>query len=109
MAPLSLSQAQVDDYHTKGFLVLRAKEHNLINPAELQAWANEVQNWPRVAGKWMPYDEVNADGQKQLMRTEKFADYHEQFRTFLFGEGIANLLEQISSDVSLEYLPQVLR
>jgi hypothetical protein len=55
----------------------------------------------------MPYDEVNSNGQRQLMRTEKFADYHEQFGNLLFGEAIANVLKQLSGDVSTTLSPSV--
>lgn len=96
---VTLSPSQIEEYRTQGYLVLRVHEHDLVNPKDLQGWTNEVANWPRVKGKWMPYDEINASGEKQLMRTEKFADYHEQFGKLLFGEGIADILKQLSGDV----------
>lgn len=97
---VSLTSTQIEQYHTQGYLVLRAHEHDLVSAAELKEWTHEVANWPRVKGKWMPYDEVNSTGQKQLMRTEKFADYHEQFGNLLFGNAIADILKQLSGDVS---------
>jgi hypothetical protein len=96
----TLNSSQIQQYRDQGYLVLRANEHSLVDPIELQKWTEEVANWPRAKGKWMPYDEVNSSGEKQLMRTEKFADYHEQFGKLLFGEPIANILKQLSSDVS---------
>jgi 2-aminoethylphosphonate dioxygenase len=97
---VKLTSAQIESYRENGFLLLRAGEHNLVKPEQLKKWTDEVANWPRVKGKWMPYDEININGQKQLMRTEKFADYHENFRELLFGEEIADLLKQLSGDVS---------
>jgi hypothetical protein len=45
----------------------------------------------------MPYDEININGERQLMRTEKFVDYHPEFDAFLRGEGITNVLGQLLS------------
>jgi hypothetical protein len=95
----SLNTSQIQHYKDQGYLVLRANEHNLVDPIELQRWTHEVANWPRAKGKWMPYDEINSSGEKQLMRTEKFADYHEHFGKLLFGEPIAKILQQLSGDV----------
>jgi hypothetical protein len=99
----SLTSSQIQQYRDQGYLVLRANEHSLVQGTELQTWTHEVANWPRVKGKWMPYDEINSSGEKQLMRTEKFADYHEQFGKLLFGEPIANILAQLSGEVSLKF------
>lgn len=79
--------------------MVRVQEHGLIDPAELKKWTDEVAAWPRVRGKWMPYDEVNSAGEAQLMRTEKFADYHDGFHELLFGPGLTGLLGQLTGDV----------
>lgn len=97
---LTLTSEQLEFYRTQGYLVLRVDEHKLVDPVTLKAWTDDVANWPRVKGKWMPYDEVNASGEKQLMRTENFADYHDEFRQLLFGEDLAHVLKQLSGDVS---------
>jgi hypothetical protein len=97
---LLLSQSQIQCYQDQGYLILRAGEHNLVDPIELQRWTREVATWPRIKGKWMPYDEINSAGEKQLMRTEKFADYHEQFGKLLFGDSVAAILKQLSGEVS---------
>jgi hypothetical protein len=94
-----LTTFQVQAFREQGFLVLRANEHSLVDATDLQNWTNEVADWPRLKGKWMPYDEVTASGQKLLMRTEKFADYHTQFGELLFGSAIADVLKQLSGEV----------
>jgi hypothetical protein len=99
MTSIDLSQAQIESYSAQGYLVLRASEHGLVDPDALQVWTEQVRSWPRVSGKWMPYDEVNADGEKQLMRTENFVDYHSKFHALLCGEGISRLLKQVSGEV----------
>jgi 2-aminoethylphosphonate dioxygenase len=83
-----------------GYPVLRTSEHKLVSPRDLQAWTGEVRDWPREKDKWMPYDEINAKGERQLMRTENFVDYHDRFRGLLYGEPIGEILKQLSGDVS---------
>lgn len=95
----TLTPTQITQYHTDGYLVLRASEHRLVDPSVLQHWTNEVRSWPNnTVGKWMPYEEINSLGQRQLLRTEKFVDYHPAFHAFLCGERMAHLLKQLSYD-----------
>ena len=101
--PIKLTTEQIDQYREQGYLILRASEHNLFSdPTILQQWANEVKNWPLQRGKWMPYFEINDCGEKQIMRTEKFLDYHEEFRSLLCGDGLRGILAQCSGEVGLE-------
>lgn len=93
---LILTLEQIATYHEQGYLILRADEHDLVDAHDLKRWTDEVASWPRGKGTWMPYDEVNTSGEKQLMRTEKFADYHEGFQRLLFGEEIAKVLQQLA-------------
>ena len=95
----NLSQDQINQFNTDGFLVVQAAEHKLVDPKLLQQWTSEVRSWPREKGKWMPYEEVTSTGQRQLMRTEKFVDYHEGFNGLLCGEALRNILAQLSGDV----------
>lgn len=99
MATYKLSQQQIDQFHEDGYLLLRESEHKLVDPAKLQQWTNEVQSWPREKGKWMPYEEITPSGEKQLMRTEKFVDYHEHFNELLCGPALRSVLAQMSGDV----------
>lgn len=46
----------------------------------------------------MPYDEITPSGERQLMRTENFADYHEKFATLLHGENLRGILGQLAGD-----------
>ena len=90
----------IDQFKRDGYLLLRAEEHGLVNPRELQAWTEQVREWPAEKGKWMPYHEVNTDGTRQLMRTENFVDYHPEFHALLCGEAIARILKGLSGEVS---------
>ena len=96
---VNITQAQVDAYREEGFLILRAAVHQLVDPVGLRQWTEEVKNWPREKGKWMPYEEVNIKGDRQLMRTENFVDYHKSFRELLCGRGLAEILKPLSDDV----------
>jgi 2-aminoethylphosphonate dioxygenase len=99
MIGYQLNAEQIGQYHTEGFLLVRAEEHTLVEPTKLQAWTNEVRSWPRERGKWMPYDEVNAQGEKQLMRTECFVDYHAELKKLLCGEELLSILGQLAGNV----------
>ncbi|OAL24450.1 hypothetical protein AYO20_10676 [Fonsecaea nubica] len=101
------SQELVQQYHRDGFLVLRAEDHGLVTPEQLQAWTGEVREWPAERGKWMPYHEVNTDGTRQLMRTENFVDYHPEFHTLLCGEALARILKSISGDDMLLFKDKI--
>jgi 2-aminoethylphosphonate dioxygenase len=94
------SAEQVTQFKRDGYLLLRAEEHGLVKPEDLQAWTDQVRSWPTEKGKWMPYHEVNTDGSRQLMRTENFVDYHPEFHALLCGEDIARILKTLSGDVS---------
>ncbi|OQV03417.1 hypothetical protein CLAIMM_08465 [Cladophialophora immunda] len=97
----------VQQFHRDGFLVLRAEEHGLVRPEQLQAWTKEVREWPAEKGKWMPYHEVNTDGSRQLMRTENFVDYHPEFHALLCGDALAKILKSISGDDMLLFKDKI--
>ncbi|KAI1091277.1 hypothetical protein F5B19DRAFT_493505 [Rostrohypoxylon terebratum] len=44
----------------------------------------------------MPYDEVNTQGERQIMRTEKVVDYHAPLRELLCGDATFSLLKQLT-------------
>lgn len=94
---------QVEFYHKNGYLLLRAAEHQLVDPANLKEWTTEIQAWPRVKGKWMPYDEINVNGERQLMRTERFVDFHPQYKNLICGEELGRILKTVSGDVRLPH------
>ena len=97
----TLTPSQVESYHRDGFLLLRIGEHKLVDPVELAKWTEEVKSWPRVKGKWMPYDEINIKGERQLMRTENFVDYHDDFKKLVCGEALAGILGALAGEVCL--------
>lgn len=100
MGSHTLTPEQIAQYHKDGFLILRVQDHGLVEPQQLQQWTAEVKGWPKEHGKWMPYEEINSNGESQLLRTENFVDYHQDFSDFLCGDRMASLLKQVSGDVS---------
>lgn len=99
MSPLT--EEQVASYHKNGYLLLRVNEHQLVDPIALKQWTEDIRAWPRVKGKWMPYDEINIKGERQLMRTERFIDFHPQYKELVCGEKLAEILKAVSGDVSI--------
>src|SRR5436190_21949729 len=104
---LSLTQDQIDHYHTQGYLILRASEHKLVRPSNLQAWTDDVAQWPRERGKSMPNEQINSNGQRQLMRTEKLVDYHPESLQLLCGPGIAHILKPLTATDMLLFKAQI--
>ena len=98
MSPLT--PEQVASYHKNGYLLLRVHEHQLVDPKAMKQWTEEIKAWPRVKGKWMPYDEININGERQLMRTERFIDFHPQYRDLVCGEKLGAILKAVNGDVN---------
>lgn len=107
MASIKITQAQKSHFDTQGFLVLRASEHEVVDPSTLQHWADEVSNLPRETGKWMPYDEITSSGERQIMRTENFAPYHKGFNSLLFGAALRSMLAQVTGEEMLLFKDKI--
>lgn len=107
MAPLQLTTEQIKHFDRQGFLILRLNQHELVDPATLQQWTTEVRNLPRENGKWMPYDEMTASGERQIMRTENFADFHQGFADLLHGDDLASVLKQVTRDDMLLFKDKI--
>ncbi|KAH8702305.1 hypothetical protein BGW36DRAFT_372558 [Talaromyces proteolyticus] len=106
--PFQLSQEQIDSYHKEGFLILRAHEHQLLeNPHDLQVWSEEVKAWPREPGKWMPYDEKSSTGERILMRTENFVDWHPQLQGLICGKALGDILGTLAGDEVLLFKDKI--
>jgi hypothetical protein len=99
MSSFKITPEQVEFYEREGYLLI--KHHGFANPADLQKWTQEVMHWPLETGKWMPYLEINTRGEQQIMRTEKFVDYHDGFRSLLCGPEVLTMLKTLTGKVSL--------
>lgn len=107
MASTILTQDQLAHFNTQGYLILRATQHHLVGPKAIQRWTSEIRNLAREKGKWMPYDEITASGERQLMRTENFADYHAHFSSLLHGPALAGLLAQLTGEEMLLFKDKI--
>ncbi|KAJ5669156.1 hypothetical protein N7462_010226 [Penicillium macrosclerotiorum] len=103
----SLTPEQVAFYHQNGYLLLRVTEHQLVDPVALKEWTEEIKAWPRVKGKWMPYDEININGQRQLMRTERFIDFHPKYKELVCGKKLGDILKAVSGDDMLLFKDKI--
>ncbi|KAJ5646486.1 hypothetical protein N7490_002858 [Penicillium lividum] len=103
----TLTADQVAFYHKNGYLLLRLNEHQLVDPTALKQWTEEIKAWPREKGKWMPYDEINMNGERQLMRTERFIDFHPQYKELVCGEKLGEILKAVSGDEMLLFKDKI--
>src|ERR1700710_1086916 len=94
----TISPEQQKSFEKKGYLVLK----DILSPTEtvaLQNWAQEVHDLPRTSETpWMPYEEINASGQRVLCRTENYANYHPQFNDLLRGSKMLGILSQLAKE-----------
>lgn len=93
-----ISEDQKAFFDKNGCIILRdilSKEEVL----DLQSWSQEVHALPRTAETpWMPYEEINASGQRVLSRTENYANYHPKFNGLLRGQKLLNILGQLAGE-----------
>lgn len=91
-----ITAEQLNHFDSDGYLILR----DVLTPKEIkdvQTWAQEVHDWPiSESVPWMPYEEVNARGQRVLCRTENYADYHLGFNSLLRGNKLLCILGQLA-------------
>ncbi|KAJ6007752.1 hypothetical protein N7540_011728 [Penicillium herquei] len=104
---MQLTPEQVASYHQNGYLFLRVNEHQLVDPTAMKQWTEEIKAWPRVKGKWMPYDEINMNGERQLMRTERFIDFHPEYKELVCGEKLGEILKAVSGDDMLLFKDKI--
>jgi 2-aminoethylphosphonate dioxygenase len=97
----TITPRQHQFFAENGYLILR----DVFSPAEtttLQQWAQEVHDLPRTPDSpWMPYEEVNASGERVLCRTENYANYHTGFNTLLRGDKLLGILGQLAGEEML--------
>ena len=98
MMEYTITFQQQQFFDEKGYLILRDV---LTKEAahDLQTWAQEVHDLPRTDDTpWMPYEEINAAGQRVLCRTENYANYHPNFNNLLRGEKMLGILGQLAGE-----------
>ena len=94
----TISPEQQSFFEEKGYLILRdvLSTEDVVG---LQQWAQEVHDLPRTSETpWMPYEEINASGERVLCRTENYANYHPQFNGLLRGSKMLSILGQLARE-----------
>ncbi|HTL70002.1 MAG TPA: phytanoyl-CoA dioxygenase family protein, partial [Candidatus Eisenbacteria bacterium] len=91
----ALTPRQLDDFRRDGFLVVRG----LYGAAEMQELSERIDRFaarPPAAGRQMAYYEKSLlePGKKILSRIEKFAEYEDGLRAFIFG---AKMMDRVNA------------
>lgn len=98
MAPYPISAEQQAFFEKNGYLILR-DVMTADKVVALQRHAQEVHDLPRTAETpWMPYEEINAAGERVLCRTENYANYHAPLNALLRGEKMLSILGQLAKE-----------
>jgi 2-aminoethylphosphonate dioxygenase len=82
-----LTQAQLSDFKRDGFLIIRGM-YSVEEMKTLGRWIDDLAARPSEAGKQMAYYEKNLldPNKKILSRIEKFVEYDENLRNFIYAE-----------------------
>lgn len=103
----ALTAEQLQSFQENGYLLI----HGFFNPEEsklLQQWAQEVYDLPQTPGvPWMPYEEVNSQGEQVLCRTENFTNSHPGFDSFLRGQRAMSVLQQLAKEEMLLFKEKI--
>ncbi|XMA12036.1 hypothetical protein WAI453_004827 [Rhynchosporium graminicola] len=105
--PYLLSKAQLAFYEEMGYLIIK----DGISDAEindLRAWVQEVHDLPRTMDcLYIPYEELNASGDRVLCRTENFANTHTDFGSLLRGPKLLGIMKQLTGSQMLLFKEKI--
>ncbi|KUJ18468.1 PhyH-domain-containing protein [Mollisia scopiformis] len=102
-----ISKEQKEFFDKNGYLILR-DVFNEVDVEGLQRWSQEVHDLPRTAETpWMPYEEINATGNRVLCRTENYANYHSNFNALLRGPRLLSILGQLAEEDMLLFKEKI--
>lgn len=90
------SPEELAGFARDGFITVRA----MFGPdemARISAWAEEVEAWPEVPGKYMKYFEksLKEPGKRIINRIENFYPYHEGFHALFDDARVMGRLEEL--------------
>ena len=94
-----LSQFQVDSFKQNSFLKLEnLLSFDLIPPANVGNWVEEISQWPKAENKYLLHWELNqTTGEKIMCRAENFVNYHEPFAA-LAKDCVLRVVSQLFED-----------
>ncbi|KAL5328080.1 hypothetical protein ACEPPN_005788 [Leptodophora sp. 'Broadleaf-Isolate-01'] len=105
--PYDLSESQLAFFEERGYLIIKDCV-SFAETRELQTWVQDVHDLPRTVDcPYIPYEEVNASGDRVLCRTENFANTHSEFGALLRGPKLLGILEQLNGDEMLLFKEKI--
>ncbi len=105
--PGPLSSAQIDEFHTTGFVVAR-KLFSDAEMADIRLWTDTVQGWPETPGKHMMYFEVcTKTGDRILNRVENLLPYHRQFDRLANGAKMKGACAQLLGEPAVIFKDKI--
>ena len=102
-----LSPDQVEEFSQNGYLIVKGLfDHQAMT--EMTNWANEVQQWPEVPGKYMMYFEQSTiSGQRILSRLENFLAYHHGFKQLTQGPKMQGVVSQLFGEPAILFKDKI--
>lgn len=93
---MTLAKAQLQSYKNDGFLVI-PKMYDQTEIQNLSRWIDEIANRPPEIGKQMVYfeDSLLLKGKRVLSRIEKFVDYHDDLKKFVYAEKMLSIVKEL--------------
>lgn len=102
-----LSEAQIEQFHRDGFLVVR----EMYSPQETRSiseWTEEVAGFPEEPGKTMMYfEESQDDGSRILCRIENFIPYHQGFATLITARRMRQAVSQLFGETAVLFKDKI--
>ncbi len=103
-----LSEAQIEQFQCDGFFIARGA-FDAATMARIEAWTDEVQNWPETPGRHMMYFEpsLKEPGKRVLNRLENFYPYHESFAALFESDEIQGVASQLLGEPAVLFKDKI--
>jgi len=102
-----LSEEQVEQFHSDGFLVVRGM-YSPDEVAAVSAWTDAVAGYPEIPGKYMMYfEESQADGSRILCRIENFVPYHEGFSKLITARRMQQAVTELFGEEAVLFKDKI--
>ncbi len=96
MATRFLSSTDLVHFNRDGYLVIR-QMYSRREIQTLSRWIDEISSRTPEAGKQMVYfeDDLKQPGKRILSRIEKFADFHDNLRSFIYKDRMLGRVREL--------------
>ena len=75
--------------------------------AALQAWTDEIAEWPETPGQWMKYFETTGDSPRILCRVENFTQHHPGLDALIRGAGTLDIVRQLMGEEAILFKEKI--